>query len=234
MQIKNKESTGMQARHELKHSINYGDYVILRNRLRHIMSRDPHADINGEYRVRSLYFDTPDDKALREKIDGADRREKYRIRRYLGAAGYIMLERKSKINGMYCKRSALLTADEVAKIQSGDLSWMIADSRGLVCGLYSKMKSELLKPKTVVDYIREPFICAAGNVRITFDREIRTGLYSRDFMNDSLPAIRAGDELVLLEVKYDQFLPDYISDVLQLGTRRASACSKYALGRIYG
>jgi len=224
----------MQARHEFKHSINYGDYIILRDRLRHIMSRDVHTDLNGVYRVRSLYFDTPEDKALFEKIDGVDRREKYRIRRYLGANDYIMLEKKSKINGMCYKRSARLTADEVAKIQSGDLSWMIADSRDVVCELYSKMKSEQLKPKTVVDYIREPFVCKAGNVRITFDLEIRTGLYSTDFLCDSLPTIRASDELVILEVKYDQFLPEYISNVLQLGNRGATACSKYAMSRIYG
>lgn len=224
----------MQARHEFKHSINYGDYIILRDRLRHIMSRDVHADLNGTYRVRSLYFDTPEDKALFEKVDGVDSREKYRIRRYLGANDYIMLEKKSKRNGMCYKKSVRLTADEVAKIQSGDLSWMIADSRDVVCELYSKMKSEQLKPKTVVDYIREPFVCKAGNVRITFDREIRTGLYSTDFLCDSLPTIRAGDELVILEVKYDQFLPEYISSVLQLGNRRATACSKYALSRIYG
>jgi len=224
----------MQARHELKHSINYGDYVILRNRLKNIMSRDKHADKNGEYRVRSLYFDTPEDKALREKIDGVDKRAKYRIRRYLGTTGYIVLEKKSKINGMCYKQSVQLTAEEVIRIQSGDLSWMIADSRDLICELYSKMKSDLLKPKSMVEYIREPFVCRAGNVRITFDREIRTGLFSNDFFDDSLPTIRAGDELVLLEVKYDQFLPEYISSILQLGTRRATACSKYALGRIYG
>ena len=56
----------MQARHEFKHSLNYGDYVILRGRLGHVMARDPYADEKGEYRVRSLYFDTPGDKALRE------------------------------------------------------------------------------------------------------------------------------------------------------------------------
>jgi hypothetical protein len=77
------------------------------------MSRDEHADKNGEYRVRSLYFDTPEDKALREKIDGVDRRAKYRIRRYLGATGYIVLEKKSKINGMCYKQSVRLTAEEV-------------------------------------------------------------------------------------------------------------------------
>ncbi|GHU95185.1 molecular chaperone [Clostridia bacterium] len=224
----------MKARHELKHSLNYGDYHILRGKLRRVMSHDVHADENGEYRVRSLYFDTPGDKALREKIDGVDRREKFRIRRYLGDTDYIMLEKKSKTHGMCYKRSAKLTAEEVCAIQSGELSWMIGDKRELVCELYSKMRSELLLPKTVVDYIREPFICIAGNVRITLDRDIRTGLFATDFMSECLPTVKAGDELVLLEVKYDQFIPDYITNVLQLGSRRAAACSKYAICRIYG
>lgn len=224
----------MRARYEFKHSLNYGDYVVLRDRLRHIMLRDEHAGENGDYRVRSLYFDTPGDKALREKIDGVDKREKFRIRRYLNGGDYLKLEKKSKIHGMCYKRSAQITAEEIAAIQNGDLGWMAEDNRELIGELYINMQSERLKPKTVVDYTREPFICRAGNVRITFDRDIRTGLYSTDFMSDDLPTIKAGDEIVLLEVKYDQFIPDYIADVLQLGTRRACACSKYALCRMYG
>lgn len=224
----------MQARHEFKHSLNYGDYVVLRDRLRHIMSRDSHTDENGVYRVRSLYFDTPGDKALREKIEGVDKREKFRIRRYLGNADYLRLEKKSKVHGMCYKRSVQITAEEVAAIQYGDLLWMKDDDRQLIPELYAKIRSEQLIPKTVVDYTREPFVCAAGNVRITFDKDIRTGLFSTDFMSDDLPTVKAGDEIVLLEVKYDQFIPEYVSNILQLGSRRASACSKYALCRVYG
>lgn len=224
----------MEARHEYKHSLNYGDYAVLRARLRHLMSRDAHADQNGEYKVRSLYFDTPGDKALREKIDGVDRREKFRIRRYLGNASYIMLEKKSKAHGLCFKRSVPMTAAEVSALQSGNLAWMAKSEHELVRELYAKMQSEQLRPKTVVDYIREPFVCAAGNVRVTFDRDIRTGLFSTDFMGDGLPTVKAGDELVLLEVKYDQFIPDYIVRALQLEARRASAVSKYALCRVYG
>lgn len=224
----------MLARHEYKHSLNYGDYVILCDRLRHIMGRDSHTDENGEYKVRSLYFDTPGDKALREKIDGVSGREKFRIRRYIGFEDYLNLEKKSKVYGLCYKQSARITADEVAAIQDGDLTWMATDSRELIKVLYTKMKNELLKPKTVVDFIRKPFVCLAGNVRVTFDRNIRTGLYATDFMNEILPTVIAGDEIVLMEVKYDQFIPDYILDVLQLGNRRASPCSKYALCRVYG
>lgn len=224
----------MQARHEYKHSLNYGDYVILRDRLKRTMKHDRHADKNGEYRVRSLYFDTPGDRALLEKINGVNRREKFRIRRYIGTDDYLVLEKKSKIQGLCYKRSVKLTREELELLQESKVEWMALDERELVRELYAKIRFELLRPKTIVEYIREPFICSAGNVRITLDREIRTGLFSTDFLSDELPTVKAGDEIVLLEVKYDQFIPDHIVRLLQLESRRASACSKYALCRIYG
>jgi hypothetical protein len=224
----------MRARHELKHSINYGDYILLRDRLRHVMQRDAHADANGEYRVRSLYFDTLTDKALLEKINGVDDRVKYRLRRYIGVPGFIKLEKKSKRNGLGTKESAQLTEAEVRQILAGDIAWMKADARPLVAQLYEKMAIEGFQPKTIVDYIREPFTCAAGNVRVTLDRDIRTGLFATDFLNDDLPTVKAGDEMIVLEVKYDQFIPQHLVGLLQLDSRRATACSKYALCRIYG
>jgi len=224
----------MQGRHELKHSINYCDYILLRNKLKYLMQHDPHADQNGEYPVRSLYFDTPDDKALREKQDGLDNREKFRIRRYLNGSNIINLEKKSKKNNISYKITANLTAAEVQSIINNDLNWMALDTRPLVQELYTKMKNQSLAPKTLVDYTRETFTYPAGNVRITFDRDIRTGLYSQDFFNDNLPTLKVGDEIVVLEVKFDQFLPSHLQAALQLGNRRATACSKYALARIYG
>lgn len=224
----------MQARHEYKHSLNYADYILLRSRLRKTMQCDSHADQNGEYKVRSLYFDTPGDKALREKIDGVDRREKFRIRRYIGVGDYLVLEKKSKIHGLCYKQSSPLTRKEMEMLQGGVLGWMASDERELIRELYTKIRYEQLQPKTIVDYIREPFIYPAGNVRITLDREMRTGVFSTDFLDDSVPTVKVGDEIVLLEVKYDQFIPDHIVRLLQLESRRASACSKYALCRMYG
>ena len=224
----------MQARHEYKHSLNFGDYIILRDRLKRVMARDSHADENGEYIVRSLYLDTPGDKALKDKINGVDNREKFRIRRYIGAEDYLVLEKKSKIHGLCYKQSVRLTLAELALLQKGELAWMAADERALLRELYVKMCHERLTPKTIVEYIREPFLCAAGNVRVTLDRDIRTGLFSTSFLDDNLPTVRAGDEIVLLEVKYDQYIPEHIVRLLRLDNRRASACSKYALSRIYG
>lgn len=224
----------MNARHEYKHSLNYADYKVLKGRLSAVLPHDGNTDANGEYAVRSLYFDTPGDKALREKIDGVNNREKYRIRRYNNDPDFLRLEKKSKIHGLCYKQSVPMTKEEFEAVMKGDLSWMVQDKRPLIAELYSKMRGQQLKPKTIVDYMREPFVCAAGNVRITLDRDIRTGLFSTDFFNDALPTVMAGDEIVLLEVKYDAFIPDFIVSLLQLEHRRASACSKYALCRIYG
>ena len=111
---------------------------------------------------------------------------------------------------------------------------MAFDKRDLVQELYAKTKYEQLRPKTIVEYIREPFTYSVGNVRVTFDRDIRTGLFSNGFLSDELPLLKTEAGLVILEVKYDQFIPDHIVMLLQLDGRRASACSKYAMCRIYG
>ncbi len=223
----------MDFRHEWKHEINYSDMLILRQRLKTVMKPDENA-VDGKYFIRSLYFDNISDKALREKIDGVNCREKFRIRYYNSDTSLIHLEKKSKINGLGNKQSANLSAEEAQKIVDGDLDWMIDCDRPLVQELYSKMMSQGLRPKTIVDYIREPFIFSAGNVRVTLDYDIRTGLYCTDFLNTDCITIPAGNAPIILEVKWDEFLPSVIRDIVQLESRRTSAFSKYAVCRIYG
>ena len=105
--------------------------------------------------------------------------------------------------------------------------------RPLVQELYSKMRSQGLRPSTIVDYTREPYIYRPGNVRVTFDYDIRTALRRTDFLNPDCPTIPAGDPVILLEVKWDNFLPDIIRDAVQTPGRRVTAFSKYARARIY-
>ena len=220
-------------RHEWKHEINVSDLIAIRQRLRAVAKPDPHA-VDGRYLIRSLYFDDSTDKALREKLDGVNQREKFRIRYYNGDTSFINLEKKSKRNGLGSKDMALLTAEEAQAIVDGKLDWMPASGRPLVQELYSKMKSQGLRPKTIVDYTREPFVYAPGNVRVTLDYDIRTGLGCTDFLNVDCVTIPAGDAPIILEVKWDEFLPDVIRDAVQLSGRRVSAFSKYAQCRIYG
>ena len=220
-------------RHEWKHELNAADLLILRSRLRAVMESDPHA-VDGKYHIRSLYFDNPDDKALREKLDGANLREKFRIRLYNRDASVIHLEKKGKRSGLGTKFSADLSAEEAQRIVDGDLDWMLFSGRPLVQELYCKMRYQGMRPKTIVDYTREPFIFRPGNVRVTLDYDIRTGLGCTDFLNPDAVTIPAGDAPILLEVKWDEFLPSIIRDAVSVPDRRAASFSKYAQCRIYG
>jgi len=220
-------------RHEWKHEINRADLFAIRQRLRAVMEPDPHA-VDGKYLIRSLYFDNARDKALREKIDGVNLREKFRIRYYNGDTSVIHLEKKSKRCGLGTKYSADLTEAEAQAIVDGDLDWMMDSGRELVQELYCKMRYQGLRPKTIVDYTREPYRYRAGNVRVTFDYDIRTGLSSTDFLNPDCVTVPAGDAGIILEVKWDEFLPDIIRDAVWTPGRRETAFSKYAQCRIYG
>ena len=222
----------MQYRHEWKHEISYADLLCIRQRLRAVAQPDPHA-AGGKYRIRSLYFDDLRDRALREKLDGVNRREKFRIRYYNGDASFLRLEKKSKVNGLGTKASAPLTAAQAQRIVDGDTDWMAAAEDPLVRELHRKMRDGGLRPKTIVDYTREPFVYAPGNVRVTFDYDIRTGLRCTDFLDPDCPTVPAGEPVILLEVKWDEFLPDVIRDCVQTPGRRVTAFSKYAQCRIY-
>lgn len=221
-------------RHEWKHEINYSDLLAIRQRLRAVATPDPHAQ-DGKYHIRSLYFDNISDKALREKIDGLNGREKFRIRYYNGDTSIINLEKKSRLNGLGTKYSARLTPQQVTKIIAGDIEFMRDDGNSLLQELYCKMIYQQLRPKTIVDYEREPYIYAPGNVRVTFDYDIRTGLGGTDFLNPECITIEAGSNLpIILEVKWDDFLPSVIRDCVNVKGRHVTAFSKYAQCRIYG
>lgn len=111
---------------------------------------------------------------------------------------------------------------------------MAASGKPLLIELYSKMKSQLLRPRTIVEYTRIPFVYAPGNVRVTIDYNIRTGLRCTDFLNPDSVTIPAGDPVILLEVKWDEYLPGVIRRAVQVKNRRAGAFSKYQICRIYG
>ncbi|MBQ9253006.1 MAG: polyphosphate polymerase domain-containing protein [Clostridia bacterium] len=222
----------IQYRHEWKHEISFSDLLAIRQRLRAVAQADPHA-IDGKYLIRSLYFDNLNDKALREKIDGVNLREKFRIRYYNGDLSLIHLEKKSKVSGLGTKFSAPLTAEEAQSIVDGHLDWMLDSGRPLVQELYCKMQFQGMRPKTIMDYTREPFIYGPGNVRVTFDYNIRTGLSCTDFLNWDCPTVPAPDSGIILEVKWDAFLPAIIRDAVQMPGRRVTAFSKYAQCRMY-
>lgn len=226
----------MKFRHEWKYNINIADLITLRARLPLLMQHDAHTS-DGVYRIRSLYFDNQNDQALLEKQDGVNYREKFRIRYYNDDLSYIMLEKKSKINGLCHKESIQISREEAQKIANGDIEWMApvgAMQSSLLQEFYAKIKYLGLQPKTIVDYTREAFVYAPGNVRITLDYDIRTGDFRTDFLNTETWTMPAGDAPLILEVKWDEFLPDMIRDAVFLPCRHVSAFSKYEQCRVYG
>ncbi len=223
-------------RHELKYRIGYADYLALRMRLRRVMKTDPHAAEDGTYLVRSIYFDNYRDRVLREKIDGIAKREKFRIRYYNDDMSFLMLEKKMKINGLCAKQSAPVTKEECEKLLSADTGWMRDHPDPLVQEFYVKWKSEMLRPRVVVSYTREAYLYEAGNVRVTFDSDIRSTLYHSvrleadcaDICVEDMPGQRT------LEIKFDEFLPEVISHLIQIRGCRQEAFSKYGVCRRFG
>ena len=220
-------------RHEDKHQIHPREDLVLAKRLRLLLPHDPYAGPEGSYRVTSLYFDTPFDKALREKRDGVDRREKFRLRYYGTDTSFLRLEKKSKVHGLCAKRSARVTPDQVRALLAGDYAFLLRSEHPLLRELYSKLQGQCLRPKTVVCYDREAFLYPPGNVRVTLDRNVRSGLGSLDFLNPKARYVPTLEGLTVLEVKYDAFLPELIAMAVQIPNRRAAACSKYAICRRY-
>ena len=221
----------MKFRHEYKHRINLSDMYGLRARLLAVAMHDPHAEADGTYFIKSLYFDNYMDKALHEKQDGVDRREKFRIRYYGTDTSFIRLEKKSKISGLCNKESCNITAEECRKIIDGDIEFMRESERELLRELYAKMKYQLLRPKCIVAYRRECFIYPPGNVRVTFDMNVCGSNNVREFLNSDLQFLCLYRDTIL-EVKWDEYLPAVIRDCVQIGSRNCSAFSKYAAARL--
>lgn len=223
----------MHFRHEWKHEISPGDLLSLRSRLSAVMQQDVHA-VQGRYKIRSLYFDNFRVQALLEKINGLNRREKFRIHYYNDDLSLILLEKKSKVNGLCRKEQAVISVEEARQIAGKDFQSLAASEKLLMRELSYKMRTRGMEPKTIVDYVREPFVYAPGNVRVTLDYDIRTGLTGTDFLSPDCIMIPAGNAPILLEVKWDAFLPAVIRDAVQVPGTHTAAFSKYALCRIYG
>lgn len=223
-------------RHELKYHIEYPQYIELRSRLRAVMQPDCHAGTDGSYLVRSIYFDNYRDKALREKTEGVSRREKFRIRYYNNDTSFLILEKKIKDRALCMKVDAEITKEECQALLESRLNWMRGHPSPLVQELYAKIHYQMLRPRVLVSYTREPYVYRAGNVRITFDHDIRTTMYHRKFLEDQVMDVGTADrpQEMILEIKYDAFFPKVIQDIVQTGGIRQQAFSKYEACRRFG
>lgn len=221
-------------RHELKYMANDAEAHMVATRMAALLERDSHAGQSGTYSITSLYFDTPYDTALRQKIEGFSKREKFRIRYYGKDPSFCRLEKKIEANGMCAKRGARLSPGEVKRLLRGEYAFLLDGADPLHLEFYSKLRGQLLRPCVVVRYEREAFSWALGNTRVTVDRNVRSTSGVARFLEDPSDGFDALQGLSVVEVKYDAFLPGVVRDVVATLGRSAQACSKYALGRRYG
>ena len=216
-------------RHECKYLISAADAQLLKLRLKHIMEIDSHAGPTGRYTIRSLYFDDLAHSAYYEKTDGINIRSKFRIRIYNYSLHSIKLEKKEKLGNLTRK-----TAQTITKDQAHSLNWdprpeLVGDGC-LMDELAINIRCRHVRPMVLVDYDRTPFICRDGNTRITLDENLRTRPFCADLAASSaamIPVLENGQ--VILEVKFDDFLPGYLADALRDIPKANMAISKFAL-----
>ncbi len=223
----------MDYRHELKFIVSDMELKIIEYRLKPLMHMDIHQ--NGDsYAIRSLYFDDRYNSCLKENESGLNNRSKYRIRIYNANSQLIKLEKKQKCNSMTRKRVSTISSADCLTYMAGKTAPLCTQASDLQKEFYAVVKGNGYIPVTIVEYIRTAFTDSRGNVRITFDRNISSTDKISSFLDsriDSVPLLPKG--IHILEVKYDEFLPEYIADVLTLGTLQQSAFSKYAYSRNY-
>ena len=219
-------------RHELKYYINRGEAALLSQRLALTMDRDSFADSRGEYHIRSLYFDDFVNSAVTQKMEGIEERRKYRIRIYNYKDDNIKLERKEKQGQYVCKTSLSITPSQCEAIIAGDPAFLLRYKHPLAMDMYYQMRMRLLRPVVVVDYKREAYVHPFEDVRVTLDKDLRSGFSSRAIFNRNLPTVRMMEEYdMILEVKYNNHLPAYFHELIQLGSVQRSAISKYCICR---
>ena len=222
-------------RHEYKYVCTLADLADVENSISVLMDIDKNARKTGEYTVRSLYFDDYNDSCYYDNLYGYEPREKFRIRIYNQDSSRINLELKKKQKGKVKKESCSLPYDVCRQI----LERRSIDIRAVDAPLFRKFYLQYcakgLQPKVIVEYDRIPYVYKDGNVRVTFDKNIRSSNQCRYFLEDNVffrPITETNTHL--LEVKFDEYLPDFIHRVLNDKKLKQSTFSKYFLCRKYG
>jgi len=222
----------LHLRHELKFQIDMLQYQVLQRKLATVLQPDPNMESKSSYTIRNLYFDDLRDTALNEKQAGVPNRKKYRIRIYNCSDAYIKFERKTKISQFILKESTRISRCETEKIIAGDIGFLAASDNQLLREFYRESRCRLMRPVVVVEYDREAYVHPVGNVRITFDTGLRTGLGPNSFFdrNCCTMGIVHRPEIIL-EVKYNKVLPQFICGLFPDTIRPQMAIGKYVLCR---
>ena len=221
-------------RHEYKYVCDAMQNAVLKTRARGILKSDEHAGVDGFYRIRSLYFDDLEDRCYYENESGIGERDKYRLRIYNGNNNRITLEKKSKVRGMTLKTQNRISKEQCRQLMAGTIPLVSEDMTDCLKRLLTEMRMKNMRPKVIVEYVRYPFVERNGNVRVTFDEAVSSSNEFNKFLERNIilrPILQNGEGV--LEIKWDEYLPDYIKNAMQLNTLSWSSFSKYYLCRRY-
>jgi len=219
-------------RHEIKYYINFAEYYSITSRLSNIFARDHNSLRDGDYIVRSLYFDNKSNKNYFQKIGGIETRKKIRIRIYNYDSNPVKMEIKNKYNNLIKKETFIIKHTDIERIISGDYAVLLDYKNNVATKIYKDFQMDFYRPVVLVDYRREAYSYDLNQIRITFDRDLKmteTGLddiFARRKMSDVIDRRK-----IIMEIKFNNTLPVWIKKILQLSGFERCAISKYTLSR---
>lgn len=221
-------------RKELKYYISHNEYIILSNFLRKILNQDFHnKDGKKGYHVKSLYFDTLDNKSFEDKMAGTEERAKYRLRIYGTNTKLVKFEIKSKRNNSVVKETTLISKEDAAEIQNMNYEVMLKYNNSVLNKAYQEFKKRHYRPVVMIDYFREAFTHDINSLRIVFDKFLKSTQLQLDiFSKDPFPTQKLKKGIVIIEIKYSNFIPGFLKQILQIPSFERSAISKYCIGRL--
>lgn len=216
-------------RNEIKYIISKSEAEILKKRLSLILNKDKYAyNKDGSYIIKSLYFDDIDATSYYEKVNGVLFRKKYRIRTYNNNDNKIYLEKKMKDNNLTSKDKELISRDVYSKIIDGKIEKIECKKDTLLEEFLIETRLKKLIPSVIVSYKRTAFTYPISNIRITFDEDITSEGFNYNLFENNASHIKALEaNVVVLEVKYDEILPDFIKDVIGTISFNREAISKF-------
>jgi hypothetical protein len=217
-------------RNELKFYLHTHEYLSLRSKTSAMLELDKYSLSDEGYGIRSLYFDGVHAHSLYDKNNGIFSREKYRIRVYNASDSLIKLERKSKYGSYIHKESAPLTKTQYEHILAGSFELLYGTGYPLIDDFHHALAYRNFRPSAITDYTREAYVYGPGNVRITFDKRLAAGVNTSDVFSEGLILEEVLPvEQTVLEVKFDEFFPVQIQQLVQVNQFLRSAISKYVI-----
>lgn len=220
-------------RNELKYYINYSDYLMISKILGSVLEPDQHSSNKSGYFIRSLYFDSVDNHSFHEKLAGIENRRKYRLRIYGFNHNTVKFEIKHKLNNNIFKETAVISKKDALRVLNQDYDVLLNYKDKVLNKIYCTFKKEKYFPVVAVDYQREAYVSSLNKIRITFDRFLAKNSTTLDFFNpkmNTLPVL--DDNIVIMEIKYNRFLPEWVKKSLQSVRGVQCSISKYCLSRI--